>query len=144
MILAALWDELVVWAGWRSGKPVVLVKLNVFLHGVDADKFFVAVYRFPAMYVPAGGLVSAQVVPPKATVTLMEFVPGIPVKVRFDEASRQYIVDYYEPQEYLVIAHCTRGGKTVFRVGRTVEVYPRSIVHREDVDLGRLASEPRL
>ncbi len=140
-------DELtVVFESWRSGRPVVLVKLNVIVPKIDADECFVAIHRFPTMYAPTGDRTErlfAEVVTPGTTVSVSKFIPGIPVKTHLDEKTNQYVIDYYEPQEFIIITHCVKGNTTVFKFSRIVEVYPRNIVHREDVDVGKLAEELR-
>jgi len=117
------------------------VWLDILVPRVDADRCFVAVHRFPTQMNPTErglpeplyfGLTSPGVV-----VSVKKYVQAIPVKLRYDDTSRSYFIEYYEPQEFGVVVHCTKGRITTAKFSKIVEVYPRSIVHREAVSLAR-------
>ncbi|MEB3861599.1 MAG: hypothetical protein GSR84_05180 [Desulfurococcales archaeon] len=131
-------------ARWIRGEPVVVITLDISTPRVDADKCFVAVHRFPTMYNPTSSgteRLYAGIAKPGESIRVRFDIVGIPVKYSIDPASGRYEVEYYEPQELFVLTHCVRGGETVFRVGRVIEVYPKSVIHTEAIELGRLASE---
>jgi len=135
-------DLLQVFESWRSGEPRALIVLDIRVPQVDADRCVLTVLRYPSMYLPNNGTLERLyrgVVPPGSTVAVRKFIPAIPVKMRYDEARGSYVVDYYEPQEFLVMVHCVKDNTTVFKFGRNVEVYPRNVVHREVIDIAALA-----
>lgn len=135
-----------VFESWRSGESKTLIVLDINVPRVDADKCVLAVMRHPSIYLPSNGTLERLyrgVVSPGSTVTVRKFIPAIPVKTRYDETRKSYIVEYYEPQEFLVMVHCVKGNTTVFKLGRNIEVYPRNLVHREVVDIAALAEKYR-
>jgi len=135
-----------VFESWRSGEAKALISLDIKVPQVDADKCMLAVMRYPSMYLPNNGTLEELYIGPASPgsiVTVKKFIPAIPVKTRYDEARGSYIVEYYEPQEFIVMINCVRGNTTVFEFGRNIEVYPRNIVHREEVDIAALAEKYR-
>ncbi len=130
---------------WISGEPVVIISLEIQSPRIDADKCFIAVHRFPTMYNPTENGTTerlyAGIVKPGDSVRAKFDISGIPVKYSMDPASGRYKVEYYEPQELFILTHCVKDDRTVFKVGRVVEVYPESIVHTEVIDIERLALE---
>jgi len=122
-------DLLQVFESWRSGEPKALIVLKVGVPQVDADRCVLAVMHYSSMYLPNNGTLEKLfigAVSPSSTVVVRKFIQAVPVKTRYDEARRGYVVDYYEPQEFLVMVHCVRGNTTVFKFGRNIEVYPRN------------------
>jgi len=137
-------DLLRVFESWRSGEPKALIILDIRVPQVDADRCVLAVMRYPSMYLPNNGTLEKLfigAVSPGSTVVVRKFIPAVPVKMRYDEARRSHVVDYYEPQEFLVMVHCVKSDTTVFKFGRNIEVYPRNVVHRETVNIAALAEK---
>jgi hypothetical protein len=120
---------------WLNNKPQVLVKLEIKLPRLDADRCFVAIHRFGTLYTPINERLFAGLVAPGGEVEVKKFIPAIPVKLHYDENTRQYTVEYYEPQEFLILVHCLKGNTTVFKYGRVYEVFPRSIIHQETIEI---------
>ncbi len=136
-------DELErLYKSWIEGKPLVLVRLDTKIPEVDADECLVVVGRFPTKLNPSpnGRLeyLYIEFVSPGSVVTVKKYIPAIPIKLKYDEEYRSYIVEYYEPQEFFLIIHCTKGNETVLNFGRIIEVYPKSLIHREVVDVAKL------
>jgi len=135
-----------VFESWRSGEAKALITLDIKVPRVDADECILEVARYPSMYLPNNGTLEELYIGPASPgsiVNVKKFIPAIPVKTRYDEARGSYIVEYYEPQEFLVIVGCFKGNTTVFEFGRNIEVYPRNLVHREEVDIAALAEKYR-
>jgi len=129
---------------WLNNNPQVLVKLKVKLPSVDADMCFVAVHRFETPYVPVNERLFAGIVVPGVEVEVKKLIPAIPVKLRYDERTKQYVVEYYEPQQFFILVHCVKGNTTVFKYGRVYEVFPRSIIHQETIEIQRSSKPSRL
>jgi hypothetical protein len=129
---------------WLNNNPQVLVKLKVKLPSVDADVCFVAVHRFETPYVPVNERLFAGIVAPGVEVEVKKLIPAIPVKLRYDERTKQYVVEYYEPQQFFILVHCVKGDTTVFKYGRVYEVFPRSIIHQEVIEIQGSSRPPRL
>jgi hypothetical protein len=129
---------------WLNNNPQVLVKLKVKLPSVDADMCFVAVHRFETPYVPVNERLFAGMVAPGVEVEVKKLIPAIPVKLRYDERTKQYVVEYYEPQQFFILVHCVKGNTTVFKYGRVYEVFPRSIIHQETIEIQGSSKPPRL
>lgn len=137
-------DLLQVFESWRSGEPKVLIVLDIRVPQIDADKCVLAVMRYPSMFLPNNDTLEnlfMGTVSPGSIVTVRKFIPAIPVKMRYDEAKKSYVVDYYDPQEFIVTAICVKGNTTVFKFGRNIEICPRNVVHREVVDIAALAEK---
>jgi hypothetical protein len=118
----------------------MLIKLLIRLPDVSADLCFVMVRRFPTPYNPTRGglteLVYQGVITPGVTIEVNNVLFAYVAKYRYDEVRGRLLVDYYEPQEYVVMVTCMREGNAVLKWGKVVEVYPRSIVHTETIVVG--------
>ena len=140
MILATYLEALVLFTYWMTNQPAMLIKLLIRLPDVSADLCFVMVRRFPTPYNPTRGglteLVYQGVVTPGVTIEVNNVLFAYVAKYRYDEVRGRLLVDYYEPQEYVVMVTCMRGGNAVFKWGKVIEVYPRSIVHTETIVVG--------
>ncbi len=126
---------------WLFRENVALVLLKVVSPDVDADNCFLAVHRFPSMFLPTErGLTERMFVgfvKPGDTVEVRIEIPAIPVKLETDEEG-YYKISYYEPQEVFVVSACVNNGNLVYKAGRTVEIFPKSLVHKEFIDIRKL------
>jgi hypothetical protein len=129
---------------WFNNNPQMLVKLKVKLPSVDAYMCFVAVHRSATPYVPINERLFAGTVAPGVEVEVKKLIPAIPVKLRYDERIKQYVVEYYEPQQFFILVHCVKGDTTVFKYSRIYEVFPRSIIHQETIEIQGSSKPPRL
>jgi hypothetical protein len=124
-------------SSWLGNEPKMLVKLSIWLPNVNADNCFVMVRRFPTPFNPTKNglteLVYQGIHRPGTIIEVKNMLFAYVAKYRTDESTGKYLVDYYEPQEYFIAIACAKGGKTVFKWGRIVEVYPRSIIHTETI-----------
>jgi len=125
---------------WLQGRPRMLVRLDIELPRVDAERCFVLVRRFPTPYNPTKDGWPEDIYfgthPPGTTVTVKRVLFAHVSKYEVDPRTGEYRVGYYEPQEFLVAVSCLgNGGGTVFKWGRVVEVFPRGIIHVERVGL---------
>lgn len=140
MILATCLEALVLFTSWMTNQPAMLIKLLIRLPDVSADLCFVMVRRFPAPYNPTRGglteLIYQGVITPGVTIEVNNVLFAYIAKYRYDEMWGKLLVDYYEPQEYVVMVTCMRGGNAVLKWGKVVEVYPRSIAHIETIVVG--------
>jgi len=140
LTVAAFSDEVqVVLSSWLQGRPRVLVRLDIELPNVDAERCLVLVRRFPTMYNPTKDgyteLIYRGLHPPGAAVEVKNTLFAYVAKYRLDPRTNEYVIDYYEPQEYAIFVNCVRGDAAVFKWARIVEVFPRSIVHTERVEV---------
>ena len=125
---------------WLQGRPRMLVRLDIEIPSVDAERCSVLVRRFPAPYNPTKDGWPEDIYfdthPPGTTVAVKRVLFAHVSKYEVDPRTGEYKVGYYEPQEFLVVVSCLgNGGGTVFKWGRVVEVFPRSIIHLERVRL---------
>jgi hypothetical protein len=131
---------------WLKGKPRMIVKLEISLPKVDADKCIVHVRRFPTMYNPTKDgytePVYTGVHKPGAKVTVGRILNAYVAKYEADERTGQLRVGYYEPQEFLVLVGCVKDGRQVYSWARIVEVRPKTAIYTERVDAPALAQKP--
>lgn len=124
---------------WLKGKELMLVKLFVHVPRLDADKCFVAVHRLSAPYNPVkNGLTErlyAGMVKPGTIVEVKSILSAIPAKLSQNPEGTH--VDYYEPQQYIVLVSCIKGGRQVYKWFKVVEVYPDRILYRFDIYPGK-------
>jgi len=134
-------DEIqVIVSSWFEGRSRMLVKLEIRLPQVEADRCAVMVRRFPTMYNPTKEgyteLIYRGLHQPGATVEVKNTLFAYVAKYGLDPRTNEYVVEYYEPQEYAIFVNCARGNATVFKWARIVEVFPRSIIHTKGVEVG--------
>jgi hypothetical protein len=126
-------------SSWIEGNPRMLVKLEIRLPQVNADRCAVSVKRFPTMYNPTKDgyveLVYIGLHPPGSTVEVKNTLFAYVARYKTDPRTNELAIDYYEPQEYLVFVNCVRGNGTAFKWVRIVEVFPRNIIHTESVEV---------
>jgi len=120
---------------WFAGNPQLLLKLTIEVPNIEADKCFVAVHRFPSQYVPSHERLYVGFTVPGKVIEVEKYLPAIPVKLSFDQVKKQYRVEYYEPQEFFILVHCFRNNMTVLQYGKFHEIYPKSIIHKENIKL---------
>ncbi|MCC6047289.1 MAG: hypothetical protein LM571_03775 [Desulfurococcaceae archaeon] len=141
LTVVAFGEELqVIVSYWLQGRPRMLVRLDIELPSVDAERCLVLVRRFPTPYNPTKDGWPEDIYfdthTPGTTVAVKRILFAHVAKYEVDPRTGEYRVGYYEPQEFLVAVGCVgSGGETVFRWSRVVEVFPRSIIHVERVKL---------
>ncbi len=134
-------DEIsVLFGSWLGEKPRMLVRLEIRLPQVDADRCAVIVKRFPTMYNPTENgyteLLYKGVHSPGTIVEVKNTLFAYVARYRLDPRTNELVIDYYEPQEYAVFVNCVRGNATIFKWVKVVEVFPRSMIHTERVEVG--------
>ena len=137
-IVAALNDELsIIINSWLEGKPRMLIKLKISLPHIEADYCGVLVVRFPTPYNPTKTgyteLLYKSLHNPGDTVIVSNLLFATVIKYELDPKTNEYRVSYYEPQEYAVLIICNKNEERVFKWFKTIEVFPRSILHTEDI-----------
>ena len=139
-VVAFSYEIQVVVSSWLEGRPRMLVKLEIRLPQVDADSCAVMVRRFPTMYNPTKDgyteLIYRGLHPPGAIVKVKNILFAYVAKYRLDPRTNEYVIGYYEPQEYAIFVNCAMGDVEVFKWARIVEVFSRSIIHTERVEVG--------
>ncbi len=128
-------DEIsILFSSWFEGRPRMLVKLEILLPQVDADRCAVIVKRFPTMYNPTeAGFLYVGSHPPGTLVEVKNTLFAYVARYEQDPRTNELVIGYYEPQEYTVFVGCVRNNATIFKWVKIVEVFPRSIIHTERV-----------
>ena len=139
VILSAADEISTLFNSWLEGKPRMLVKLEITLPQVDADRCVVIIKRFPTAYNPTEDGYTESIYEgvhtPGATLVAKNTLFAHVVKYRLDPRTNEYVVDYYEPQEYVIFVNCVKDNTTVFEWAKIVEVFPRSIIHTEKIEV---------
>ena len=125
-------DEVtVIFANWLQGKEMALIKLEIPIPDVKADRCAVSVHRFPTPYNPTEQgkpepIATLQANPGEKVVVKHLLRNALPVAFRYDEKTEEWKVEYREPQEYLVRIVCYnvdgRRAKVVASYSSIVEV----------------------
>jgi hypothetical protein len=108
------------------------VKLHIHVPKVNSQYCTVAVYRFPSMLNPTKEnrleIVKIEKTFPGSSITIDSYIKNaLPVSYKYDEQKGTYLVNYREPQQYLVqlkcytvtdghIAHLTHAFSKVYEV----------------------------
>ncbi|BEP16741.1 hypothetical protein PYJP_00930 [Pyrofollis japonicus] len=122
---------------WLKGKPKMLVKLEIDLPSINADKCIVHVRRFPSIYNPTKDGYTEPIYTgthkPGSRVIVSKILNAYVTKYTLDKKTNELRVGYYEPQEFLVLVNCLKNGKQVYKWGKIVEVYPKSIIYTKKI-----------
>jgi hypothetical protein len=138
--LATIPETQILFNSWLGNEPKMLIKLSIGLPNVNADLCFVIVRRFPTPYNPTKDglteLIYQGIHEPGTTIEVKNMLFAYVARYKYDEETGKSLVDYYEPQEYVIMVVCGKDDNTVFKWGRIVEVYPKSIIHTETIEIG--------
>ena len=137
MVVAFNDDLSIVINSWIEGKPRMLIKLKISLPHVEADYCGLIVLRFPTTYNPTktgyAEMLYKGLHSPGDTVIVSNFLFAMVTKYELDSRTSEYRVSYYEPQEYAVLVVCDKNEERIFKWVKIIEVFPRSILHTEDI-----------
>lgn len=138
VMVTALNDELsIIINSWLEGKPKMLVKLKISLPHIEADYCGVLVVRFPTPYNPTKTgyteVLYKSLHRPGDTIIISNSLFATVTKYELDPKTNEYRVGYYEPQEYAVLVVCNKNEERVFKWVKMIEVFPRSILHVENI-----------
>jgi hypothetical protein len=125
-------DIHILFENYIQGKESALVKLHIHIPKVNSQYCAIAVYRFPSMFNPTKEnkltLIKIDKTFPGNSITVNSYIKNaLPVSYKYNKKEGTYIVNYREPQQYLVqikcynvtdghIAHLTHAFSKVYEV----------------------------